>query len=79
MCPSPLCQMHGRSEEEPLEMSIGHRFMLDFILDDVNIEDLDKEIKAFLADIQCGQSGGQNARWHWMHYLQVWLPHDGQR
>ena len=42
----PLCQMHGRSEEEPLEMSIGHRFMLDFILDDVNIKDLDKEIKA---------------------------------
>ena len=44
--PFPLCQMHGRSEEEPLEMSIGHRFMLDFILDDVNIKDLDKEIKA---------------------------------
>ena len=77
--PFPLCQMHGRSEEEPLEMSIGHRFMLDFILDDVNIKDLDKEIKAFLADIQGGQSGGQNARWHWMHHLQVWLPHDGQR
>jgi hypothetical protein len=42
----PLCQVHGRSEEEPLDMSIGHRFMLDFILYDVNIKDLDKEIKA---------------------------------
>ena len=42
----PLCQMRGRSEEEPLDMSIGHRFRLDFILDDVNIKDLDKEIKA---------------------------------
>jgi len=77
--PFPLCQMHGRSEEEPLEMSIGHRCMLDFILADVNIKDLGKEIKAFLADIQGGQSGGQNARWHWMHHLQVWLPRDGQR
>ena len=76
--PFPPCQMHGRSEEETLEMSIGHSFMLDFILDDVNIKDLDKEIKAFLADIQGGQSGGQHARWHWMHHLQVWLPPDGQ-
>ena len=77
--PFPRCQMHGRSEEETVEMIIGHRFMLDFILYDVNIKDLDKEIKAFLADIQGGQSGGQNARWHWMHHLQVWLPRDGQR
>ena len=74
----PLCQMHGRSGEEPLEMSIAHRLMFDFMLDDVNIKDLDKEIKAFLADIQGGQSGGQNARWQSMHHLQVWRPHDGQ-
>ena len=67
--PFTLCRMHGSSEEEPLEMSIRHRFMLDFALADVNIKDLDKEIKAFLADIQGGQAGGQNA----------WLPHDGQR
>jgi len=38
--------MHGRTDESTLEMTIGHRFMLDFILDDVNIKDLDTEMKA---------------------------------
>lgn len=44
--PFPTCQMHGRSDDSTLEMTIGHRFMLDFILEDVNIKDLDTEMKA---------------------------------
>ena len=44
--PFPTCQMHGRSDDSTLEMTIGHRFMLDFILEDVTIKDLDSEMKA---------------------------------
>ena len=46
-CALHPCQMHGRSDDSTLEMTIGHRFMLDYILEGpITIKELDTEMKS---------------------------------